>query len=197
MQYPSLRECDIHKTARIHANCNLVRVTMGKNSYMGNNNSVMDTNIGHYCSIASYCAIGGGNHPTEWVSSSPYFYNYNDQQSGKKASNFFNSGEKVNIGNDVWIGENCFIKSGITIGNGAIIGAHSVVTSNIPDYAIAVGVPAKIIKYRFEFDIIEELLKIEWWNFSESELAEYSELFNNPVMFINRYKEKIKSLENN
>ena len=189
MQYPSIRDSQIDKTAKVGYRSNLIRVNIGKYSYMGNNNSVMDTNIGNFCSIASYCAIGGGEHPVDWVSTSPYFYSDNSSNGGNFSSIDFNSGETVNIGNDVWIGENCFIKSGVCIGNGAIIGAHSVVTNDIPDYAIAVGSPAKIIKYRFDREIIEKLKEIKWWDLSESNLKKYAHLFNNPEEFLETYKE--------
>ena len=167
LQYPSVRDSKIHKTAKVGYRSNAVRLVMGKYSYMGNNNSIMDVNIGNFCSIASYCAIGGGKHPTDWVSTSPCFYAENSLVKGNFTSNYFSTGNKVNIGNDVWIGENCFINSGVNIGNGVIIGAHSVVTKDIPDYAIAVGSPAKVIKYRFTSEIIEELLDIKWWEFDD------------------------------
>jgi acetyltransferase-like isoleucine patch superfamily enzyme len=188
LQYPSIRDSKIDKTSKIGSRSNVVRLTMGKYSYMGNNNSIMDTNIGSFCSIASYCAIGGGSHPLDWVSTSPVFYFQHSAMEGHFSSNHFNSGVTVNIGNDVWVGENCFINSGISIGNGAVIGAHSVVTKDIPDYAIAVGSPAIVIKYRFESQVIEELLRIKWWNFDDEKLKEYGDLFNNPIKFIEQYK---------
>lgn len=71
---------------------------------------------------------------------------------------------EVKIGNDVWIGTRAMILDGITIGDGAVIGAGAVVTKNVPPYAIVGGVPAKIIKYRFSQDKINELLASQWWN---------------------------------
>lgn len=78
----------------------------------------------------------------------------------------------VTIGNDVWIGTRVIIMGGVKIGNGAVIGAGAIVTKDVPDYAIAVGVPAKVVKYRFSPDIIEKLLELQWWNLSEEELKE-------------------------
>ena len=74
----------------------------------------------------------------------------------------------ITIGNDVWIGDGAFIKNGVTIGDGAIIGARAVVTKDIPPYAIVVGVPAKILKYRFSEQIIDRLLNTKWWNLDDS-----------------------------
>lgn len=74
----------------------------------------------------------------------------------------------VTIGNDVWIGDNVIILGGVTIGNGAIIGAGAIVTKDIPDYSIVVGIPAHIIRYRYNIDIINMLNNIKWWNLSPS-----------------------------
>ena len=79
----------------------------------------------------------------------------------------------VKIGNDVWIGRGAFIKGGVTIGDGAVIAAHAVVTKDVPPYAIVCGVPAKIIKYRFDCETIKELLDLKWWNY---DLADFGEL---------------------
>lgn len=192
LQLPSIRDCEIHKTSKVGYRSNVIRLKMDKNSYIGNNNSLMDVNIGKYCSIASYCSIGGGNHPSEWISTSPFFYSYlNTENVKNNNTNSFSSGKTVEIGNDVWIGENCFIKDGVNIGNGVILGAHSVVTKDIPDYAIAVGNPAKVIKYRFDDQTISKLLKIQWWDLDEDSLEKYKYLFNDPQKFFQVYERKV------
>jgi len=84
---------------------------------------------------------------------------------------------KVTINNDVWIGMKSTIMGGVTVGNGAIIAAHSVVTKDVPPYAIAGGVPAKIIKYRFNEAIIEALQKAEWWKQPDDFLRERIKAF--------------------
>jgi acetyltransferase-like isoleucine patch superfamily enzyme len=125
--------------------------------------------IKNYCSIASNVTILlGGEHQSEWITTYPFktilaFDVSIDFKEHKSKGD-------VVIGNDVWIGANATILSGVTIGNGAIIGAGSVVTKDVPDYAIVGGNPAKIIRYRFEKEIIEELLKIEWWNWSTQKI---------------------------
>ena len=81
------------------------------------------------------------------------------------------------IGSDVWIGAGASIMTGVNVGDGAVIGANSVVTKDIPPYAVAVGVPAKIIKFRFDEDIINRLLKIKWWNYSKEALQPCHECF--------------------
>ena len=88
----------------------------------------------------------------------------------------------INIENDVWIGAYSTIMSGVKIGNGAVIGASSVVTKDIPPYAIVAGNPAKIIKYRFTEEQIVSLLKIEWWNWDEYKIKDESfDLWSNNI----------------
>ena len=74
------------------------------------------------------------------------------------------------IGNDVYIGTNVVILSGVTIGDGAVIGAGAIVTKDVPPFAIVVGCPAKILKYRFNDNIINELLNLKWWNLDTKDL---------------------------
>lgn len=173
---PALRNCNIDKSSKIGSGCNCIKTTVGRYSYMGNNCVVVNTRIGSFCSIASNCSIGGGSHPTDKFSTSPIFY------SGKNIfrKNFsqikYNAEKTVEIGNDVWIGEKVFIKDGITIGNGAVIGALSIVTHNVPPYAIVGGVPAKIIRYRFDQDTINTLEKLQWWSFDETKLKQFTKL---------------------
>lgn len=180
---PALRNCSLDKTAKVGTGSNCINMTMGRYSYMGKNNSVTNTEIGSFCSIASYCAIGGGAHAMDMISTSPVFIkgrNTFGVSFGLKESEI---NKPVSIGNDVWIGEGVFINDGIKIGNGAIIGAHSVVTHDVPAYAIAVGAPAKVIRYRFTPDEIEYLQNTEWWNLDERLFAEHPTAFESLELF--------------
>lgn len=120
-----------------------------------------NTTIGKFCSIAEYVMIGLGKHPTDFLSSSPYFY---DRQCGWVNEQKYENVIPCTIGNDVWIGCGAFIKDGVKIGDGAIVGAGAIVTKDVPPYAIVGGVPAKIIKYRFDENTISELLELQWWD---------------------------------
>ena len=140
---------------------------VGRCTYCGDNVVVSSpkTTIGSFCSLASNISIGPGDHPLNYLSSSSFFYMDNLGWSDKQGINIFL--KHCIIGNDVWIGDNVFIKGGITIGDGAVIGAGAVVVKDVPPYAVVGGVPAKIIKYRFDDAIIQKLLKIKWWDFPD------------------------------
>ncbi len=82
----------------------------------------------------------------------------------------------ITVGHDVWFGARCIILGGVTIGNGAVVGAGSIVTRDIPPYAVAVGNPARIIRYRFAPEVIERLQALQWWNWSDDLIRERVEL---------------------
>ena len=92
--------------------------------------------------------------------------------------------KKVTIGNDVWIGHGAVINQGVSIGTGAIIGSNAVVTKDVPPYAVVAGVPAKILKYRFDDDTIKLLLKSKWWNMDDFHLIEIGKVINNKEKFM-------------
>ena len=134
--------------------------------------------IGRYCSFGEEVQIGRQNHPMNWVSTSPAFYlgdqlfelgkgfaGADDYHSYKFQASAPATRLKVTrIGNDVWIGHGAYIAAGVTIGHGAVIAAESVVTKDVPPYAIVAGNPAKLIRFRFEEDIIARMLASRWWD---------------------------------
>lgn len=122
--------------------------------------------VGRFCSISDKVTIFlGGEHRSDWVSTYPFniFLKKYAYIKGHPKS----KGDVI-IGNDVWIASGATIMSGVTICDGAIIGAHSIVTKDIPPYAIVAGNPAKIIRFRFEQEVIEALLQIKWWDWDIS-----------------------------
>jgi acetyltransferase-like isoleucine patch superfamily enzyme len=118
--------------------------------------------IGKYCSIGRNVAIFlGGEHRIDWVSTYPFTWRWEDARHipGHPAT----KGD-VTIGNDIWIGYAVIILSGVKIGDGAVLGAGSVVVKDVPPYAIVGRNPAQVIKYRFDGETIQKLLKIKWWD---------------------------------
>jgi len=134
-------------------------------------------NIGKFCSIANNITIFlGGNHNYKNISTYPF--GWTGQFTSKKIDNHILTNGNVIIGNDVWVGENSTIMSGVKIGDGSVIGCSSLVTKDVPPYAIVGGNPAKIIKYRFSEEIIEKLLTIKWWDWSDDKIRENIDLLS-------------------
>ncbi len=147
--------------------------------------------IGAFCSIAHGTVIVPNDHRMDWVTTSPILavkdFGFTDRDLNME----YCPSEKreVIIGNDVWIGANCIIFEGVKIGDGAVIAAGSIIRHDVPPYAIVVSVD-KIIKYRFSKDVIDKLLKIQWWNWPDDKIKENLNLLYNPEKFVEKfYKE--------
>lgn len=146
---------------------------LGAFSYSRTVNMDVDFRCGRYCSIATNVALSDQEHPLDRVSTHPFSTHKHMVDFAAKEFNSSVSIEAHNflapapdIGHDVWIGAGAQIKRGIKIGTGAVIAARSVVTKDVPPYAIVGGIPAKIIRYRFDENTIEKLLDCRWWEFS-------------------------------
>jgi virginiamycin A acetyltransferase len=133
---------------------------IGSYTFVGHNCFITKTDIGRYCSIANNVSTGQGEHKLERISTSALFY----ADSYKELT----EGECV-IGNDVWVGTESVIRRGVTIGSGAVIGANSVVMTDVPEFAVFAGTPAKLIRYRFSADQILALKNSGWWELEMEE----------------------------
>jgi acetyltransferase-like isoleucine patch superfamily enzyme len=158
---------------------------IGDYTYMGGRDTVMRhiRSIGRFCSIAADINAGQVEHPTDFLSTASLLYGdwapqwpsmkpfYARNAShvttaiAKCRAQMSKNAGRIVIGNDVWIGYGAYLSRGITIGDGAVIAAHAVVTRDVAPYAIVGGVPAKLIRYRFEPTVIEALLQLRWWNY--------------------------------
>jgi len=157
-----------HNYTILKSNCDISRIRVGKNTY-GDLNVFNPSKDNVYLNIGSYCSIGqnvqfllADEHPLSTISTYPFrakIWNMGNEALSKG---------DINVSDDVWIGANVIICSGVTIGQGAVIGAGAVVTKNIPPYAIVGGVPAKLIRYRFDEKMIEKLLSINIVNLFDS-----------------------------
>lgn len=170
------------------------RGSMGYGSYIGEKSNVCGS-IGRFTSIAPYVDWNPGVHPYEapFVTTCPMFFSTRKVNGATFASNqcFDDLRGGVTIGNDCWIGQHVFLVGGITIGDGAVVLAGAVVTKDVPPYAIVGGVPAKIIKYRYDTETIKWLLDIKWWNNDIEWFRENWNLLNN-IIELKKYYELTK-----
>ena len=173
-------ECQFGRFNVMYSKVYLHKVSLGDFTYIANNTNITNTDIGKYCCIASDVLIGLGKHPSHtFVYSHPIFFSTLGQsQISFAEKSYFCELSNTKIGHDVWIGARVIIIGGITIGNGAIIAAGAVVTKDVPAYAIVGGVPANIIRYRFNIDQIKYLEKIQWWDFDIDWLKRNFEYFH-------------------
>jgi acetyltransferase-like isoleucine patch superfamily enzyme len=162
MKSPSLllRKVALGKGCRIELSAFISKSRIGKFNYIGHGCVIDRAEIGNYCSIAAYVMIGGAEHPIEWWSTSFRL----SRPSPKKLTV---------IEDDVWIGNKATIKQGIKIGRGAIIGSHAVVLENVPPYAIVVGIPAKVIRFRFDEKQIAKVSFTKFWEMDPSQAQKY------------------------
>ncbi len=168
----------------VEENCRIYDATIKGNVQIGRYSSLWGPNItilskvnkiviGNFCSIARNVTIQEFNHnmnkrTTYYVGKNIFHEKWENENVSK--------GDIV-IGNDVWIGGHCVILSGVKIGNGAVIAANSVVSSDVPDYAIVAGSPAKVIKYRFDSDTIKTLQEEKWWQWDIDTIKKNKHLF--------------------
>jgi len=152
-------------------------VVAGK--YFGMNEScfIARATVGAFCAIGARSAINPFNHPTSWLSIHEFQYHpksfdwvdeYNDFVRLERTPDMF---PPVTIGNDVWTGHNVNVTAGVNVGDGAVIAAGSVVTKDVPPYAVVAGVPATVKRFRFPESTIERLLHVKWWDLELSQLS--------------------------
>jgi virginiamycin A acetyltransferase len=165
-------DSQIYRNTSINRRNYILRSKIGRYTYTGIGSSIRSAEVGNFCSLGWNVSIGGGNHDYSHVTSSPLWrFNMLDGGNIKHSTNHelqnrYENFGYCSIGNDVWFASNVIVLRDVKIGNGAVIGAGAIVTKNVEPYSIVVGVPAKVVKKRFDDKTIAALQEIQWWNWS-------------------------------
>ena len=183
------RSSKFNENVVLYPNTKIFNSFIGRGTYCAGS-LIGNSEIGAFCSIGPNSRIGYlGIHPSNFISTHPAFYS-TLKQSGFSfvENNYFEEFKTTFIGNDVWIGANCLVLDGVNIGNGAIIAAGAIVVEDVKAYSVVGGVPAKIIRMRFDNKQIELLEKIKWWDWSFCNLKRANKIFrSNDVEYLYEY----------
>lgn len=185
-----IRDCEMGAFTEVLDYVEMAESTLGDYSYVCRFSSVIYTDIGKFSNIADMTRINPGTHPIERPSL--HHFTYRGQRYGFKEAeeeSFFNwrRRQRVVIGHDTWIGHGAIIMPGVRIGNGAVVGSLSVVTRDVPPYAVVAGSPSKIIRKRFPRSIADALQKIRWWDWTHEMIEKRFEDFKDLRVFLDKY----------
>jgi phosphonate metabolism protein (transferase hexapeptide repeat family) len=174
-----VRDSQFGQWCEVGARTSVTECRFGDYSYVANDSDIIYTTLGRFCSIASHVRINPGNHPLERVALSHFTYRSSAYGLGPDDGEFFQwrRDHHVTLGHDVWIGHGTIVLPGTRIGSGAAIGAGAVVTKDVPPFAIVVGVPGRVLRYRFPPHIVEALTRVAWWDWPHARLKEAIEDF--------------------
>ncbi|MDI4644167.1 CatB-related O-acetyltransferase [Cohnella hashimotonis] len=162
-------------------------VSVGRYSYVRGGALIDSGSVGAFCSIGPNVLIGGDDHPLDAVSTHPFWYCEDGLTMPREAAGepgWTQPKPAPVIGNDVWIGAGAQVLRGAIVEDGAVIGAGAIVTGRVPAYAIVVGAPAKVARYRFGVEQRERLLRSRWWEKEADEIARIRHLFADPQAFL-------------
>jgi phosphonate metabolism protein (transferase hexapeptide repeat family) len=175
---------DIHRTASVRdsvfgrfcevgARTRVAESSFGDYSYVVSDSDIIYTTVGRFCSIASHTRINPGNHPVDRVAMNHFTYRSSAYGLGDDDPAFFDWRRKsrCTLGHDVWIGHGAVVLPGVSMGNGAVAGAGAIVTKDVPAFAIVVGNPARLLRYRFPPEFMITLEQIAWWDWPDERLA--------------------------
>lgn len=181
--FSTLRDTTLGRYCQVQRNCCLLRAKVGDYTIIEKNAVIHDINIGKYCEISWHCSMGGDNHNYKLPSIHHFYWHpafgFETENETIGGTNFYNKllSEECSIGNDVWCGSGVTVNRKVRVGDGAILASGCVVTKDVPPYAIVGGVPARVIKFRFDEKTIKRMLKIAWWDWPIDVLKDNRHLF--------------------
>ncbi len=168
-----VRDSRLGRYTEIGSHCHVSHSEIGDYSYCVENTQIAYARIGKFANIAAHVRIYASMHPMERASLHHFTYRsswYFDGETDDPAFFAARAEQQIVLGHDTWIGHGAVVMPGVSIGTGAIIGSNAVVTRDVPDFAVAVGVPAKQIRQRFSDDVAGRLLALAWWDWEHDRL---------------------------
>jgi phosphonate metabolism protein (transferase hexapeptide repeat family) len=169
----SLKDATLGRYTEVGSRTKLLEVELGDYSYVVNDSDIAYATIGKFTSIAAMTRINPGNHPMDRASQSHFSYRASAYFDGEADEDGFfdrRRAQHVTVGHDVWIGHGAIVLPGRRIGTGAVIGAGSVVTKDVPAYAIVVGNPARVVRQRFSDKVVADMEALAWWDWPHGRL---------------------------
>jgi hypothetical protein len=186
----TIRDSELGSWTELMAGTRMVESVFSDYSYTAGDVNIIYSDVGRFCSIASHVRINPGNHPMGRVTQHHCTYRrrrFGFSETDDEAFFEWRRTHRVRIGHDVWIGHGAIVMPGVSIGTGAVVGSAAVVTRDVPAYAVAVGVPAKVIRYRFDEATIGALQRIAWWDWDRATLEARFEDMLNIEAFVEEY----------
>ncbi|MGB8204062.1 MAG: hypothetical protein WCE83_05255 [Candidatus Baltobacteraceae bacterium] len=169
-----VRDSELGGWTAVGPRTTIVESALGDYSYVMNDGNIIYSRIGKFCSIAAFARINPGNHPLGRPALHHFTYRSRAYQLAEDDDREFFDWRRENevvLGHDVWVGHGAVILPGVKIGSGAAIGAGAVVSKDVPPFAVAVGVPAQVVRFRFDDDVAAGLLDLAWWDWPHERLA--------------------------
>ena len=181
------------KYTEVGEGCSVANSTLGDYSYCVENTQIAYATIGKFANIASHVRIYASKHPMELASLHHFTYRsswYFDDVEDNKAFFDWRAEHAISIGHDTWIGHGAVIMPGVSVGNGCVIGSNAVVTRDVAPYMIAVGVPAKPIRSRYDDATATRMENLAWWDWPHERLREAMDDFRKlpAAEFLDRYE---------
>ncbi len=169
-----VRDSKFGHYCEVGARTKVAECGFGDYSYIVNDADIIYATVGKFCSIAAHTRINPGNHPLDRVALSHFTYRSSAYDLGPDDASFFDwrRAHHITLGNDVWIGHGAILLPGVSVGTGAAIGAGAIVTKDVPPFAIVVGNPGRILRFRFPDPIIAALHRIAWWDWPHAALRQ-------------------------
>jgi phosphonate metabolism protein (transferase hexapeptide repeat family) len=170
-----LRGATLGRFTEIGERVSFAESTLGDYSYIEQGTQAIYSRIGKFSAIAANCCINALEHPIERISQHKFTYRPNEYFLGAKLDAEFRERRmrrSVEIGNDCWIGHGAIVLPGVKIGDGAVIGAGAAVTRDVEPYAVAAGVPARFLRWRFPPEVSRRIIALAWWDWSHDRLAD-------------------------